>query len=395
MAKKKANKSTSINYWPGEHDRVIRRDETNPYRLTNDKLMYGYNNESDLGPYQRGVNKSGLYNGHIGPNSLSNKAIEAVKDDGLFISTSPSSALRDKSFNSFSKFGYLDPYNRMPGFTKEVLFFTKPDLHIYAKGTNVLYSGVANVPFFMDLADKWPNVISELQYNSIKGKKSPFMHLLHNRVRDTLDLPDISSNDIDISANMYGNDYSYRGSSEPSDDQFTFNLEFEDNKYLDVYMLFRAYEEYERYKKLGLVMPLHRYISRKVLHDQISIFKFTLADDYSTILHYAKLWGCYPTGLPRSVFGSTDFSSSGLTLSIPWKCAFVEDMNPLILTDFNDLMSDYATVDGKNVTKVDNVLSNGRINRTDWADGAYIVQQHANPNDTNSRYVYKLEWRNK
>ena len=391
MAKKKTNKSASINYWPGEHDKVVRRYETNPYKLTNDRIMYGYNNKNGLGPYQRGVNESGLYSNNIASNSLSRKAIKTVKDDGLFVGTSPSSTLRNKSFNSFSKFGYLDPYNRMPGFTKEVLFFTKPDLHIYSSKKDVLYTGVANSPFFMDLADKWPEVISEMKKKKEKGKKSPFMHLLHNRVRDTLDLPDISSNDIDISANMYGNDYTYRGSSEPSDDQFTFNLEFEDNKYLDVYMLFRAYEEYERYKKLGLVMPMHRYISRKVLHDQISIFKFTLADDFSTILHYAKLWGCYPTGLPRSVFGSTDFSSSGLTLSVPWKCAFVEDMNPLILTDFNDLMSGYSN--SKN--KISNVLPNGRINKTDWADGAYIVQQHANPNDSNSRYVYKLEWRNK
>ena len=375
-----ANKNTSS--WPGEHDKVVRKDETNPYKLPNGKLIYGYNNESDIGPYQKSAGLSA--------NSLSSSAMQNVVDDGLFLPNSnAATSMRTKTLTKFSKYGYLDPYTRMPGYTKEVLFFTKPDLHICKVDTStVLGNGTKDIPFFIDLMDKWPNLIPELQYNSGKGA-SPFIHLLHNRVRDTLDLPDISSNDIDLPANMYGNDYTYRGSSEPSDDQFTFNLEFEDNKYLDVYMFFKAYEEYEKYKKLGMIMPFHRYISRKVLHDQISIFKFTLADDYTTILHYAKLWGCYPTGLPRSVFGSTDFSSSGLTISVPWKCAFVEDMNPLILTDFNELMSSH-----KGKSKIDNVLGNGRINRSDWAEGAYIVQEHAVKDDPNSRYVYKLEWRN-
>lgn len=379
MAKKKSTSS-----WPGEHDKVVRKDETNPYKLSNDPLMYGYNNKSNKGPYQKSTG--------INANSLSSGAMDNVKDDGLFVTGSNAAKeMRNKTVNKFSKYGYLDPYTRMPGFTKEVLFFTKPDLHICEVNSSTkLGNGTKDVPFFIDLLDKWPHLIPELQYNCTDKAKSPFIHLLHNRVRDTLDLPDISSNDIDLPANMYGNDYTYRGSSEPSDDQFTFNLEFEDNKYLDVYMYFKAYEEYEKYKKLGLIMPFHRYISRKVLHDQISIFKFTLADDFTTILHYAKLWGCYPTGLPRSVFGSTDFSSSGLTVSIPWKCAFVEDMNPLILTDFNELMKDYS--DG---VRISNVLDNGRINRTDWADGAYIVQQRANIEDQSSRYVYKLEWRNK
>ena len=374
--------------YTGKNDKVVRRDETNPYRLCNDNLIYGFDGKSDSGLYQQSVNKTMGYEGTVASNSLSNKAIEAARNDGLMIGTA--AEMRAKAFTQFSKFGYLDPYGRMPGFTKEVLFFTKPDLHLVdPNDATKLAKGLSTAPFFMELQDKYPHIIRELQYNS-PGGGNPFMYSLHNRVRDTLELPDISSNDIDLPTNMYGNDYTYRGSSEPSDDQYTFSLEFEDNKYLDIYMLFRAYEEYERYKKLGIVTPLYRHIWRKELHDQISIFKFTLSDDYTTIIHYAELWGCYPTGLPRSAFNSTDFSSSGLTLSIPWKCAFVEDMNPLIITDFNEAMKDYA-----NAKKIDLVNSNGRINKSEWADGAYIVQQRVNPDDPNSRYVYKLEWRKK
>lgn len=375
--------------YTGKNDKVIRTNESDPYKLTNDDLIYGFNGKSSTGLYQHSVNKTMGYKDVVGSNSLSKKAINAAKKDGLTIGTA--AELRSRAFTKFSKFGYLDPYGRMPGATKEVLFFTKPDLHlVHHDNITKLTKGLSNAPFFMELHDKYPHIIKELQYNCPGGNESQFMCSLHNRVRDTLELPDISSNDIDLPTNMYGNDYTYRGSSESSDDQYTFSLEFEDNKYLDIYMLFRAYEEYERYKRLGLVAPLHRHISRKELHDQINIFKFTLSEDFSTIIHYAELWGCYPTGLPRSAFNSTDFSSSGLTLSIPWKCAFVEDMNPLIITDFNYAMRDY-----EKAKKIENVMSNGRINKYEWADGAYIVQQRAMPDDPNSRYVYKLEWRKK
>ena len=65
-------------------------------------------------------------------------------------------------------------------------------------------------------------------------------------------------------------------------------------------------------------------------------------------------------------------------------------MNPLIITDFNYAMKNY-----ENASKISVVNSNGRINRSEWADGAYITQQRAVPDDPNSRYVYKLEWRKK
>ena len=343
--------------------------------LTNADLSYGIKRTSKT-----------LYmktNTDAKSNRLTDDDIANLRQEGLF----NKGYINNNMYSKYSKFGYNDPYNRMQN-TKEVLFFTKPDLHIMsvANGkTGKLAGQLANVPFFEYLLEKYPNVIKELQAGY--GTETKTMCLLHNRVKDTLDLPDLTSQDIDMSANMHGNNYEYRGSSEASDDGFSFNLEFEDTKNLEVYMLFKAYDEYERYKRLGRVTPLKKYIENKVLHDQIAIYKFTLGDDLMTIKHWAKLWGCYPTSVPRSVFGNGDFSSSGLSLSIGWKSAFIMDMDPFILQEFNVLMT--GSADGGSHAHMSNVNKDGRINRT-WANGAFVSVE--NKKNGSHEKEYRLRW---
>jgi hypothetical protein len=251
-------------------------------------------------------------------------------------------------------------------------------------GNASLNGDLSDVEFFNHLMTYYPRVIDSLQ---VSHDSYPVIPLLHNRVKDTLDLPDLNSQDIDMPANMHGNNYEYRGSSEASDDGFTFTLEFEDTRHLDVYMFFKAYDEYERMKRLGRVSPAQKYIENKVLHDQIAIYKFTLLDDLITIAHYAKLWGCYPTSVPRSVFGNGDFASAGLSLSIQWKSAFVEDMNPLILSEFNSMMN-VSDTEVKNKT-ISSYADSGRINR-EWAKRAYVQMEPVTEGST--KYVPRLRW---
>ena len=346
-------------------------------KLTNDNLIYGVNR----------TNKT-LYMNETGASSnrLTDDDWSMLRKNGLL----NKKYIDNRMYSMYSKFGYNDPYNRMQN-TKAVLFFTKPDLHIMSTddGKRGQLAGVfASVPFFEHLLDNYPNVIKELQ--SGYGTETKTMCLLHNRVKDTLDLPDLTSQDIDMSSNMHGNNYEYRGSSEASDDGFTFTLEFEDTKNLDVYMLFKAYDEYERYKRLGRCRPLKKYTENKVLHDQIAIYKFTLADDMMTIIHWAKLWGCYPTSVPRSVFGNGDFSSSGLSLSISWKSAFIMDMDPFILQEFNELM--LGSESPSKHTHMNTVDTHtGRINRV-WADSAFVSVE--NVTSGSDKKVYRLRWFN-
>lgn len=339
-------------------------------------------------------NEYAYFKANNGEGGRHNKSSE-ILEYGAYQSGVP---IRQNMYAGFSKFGYIDPYGRLTN-TKEVLFFSRPDLHIM--DGNELNPDLSSIPFWIELKERWPSVIRELQASYTPALNQSdiypygyYMTSLSNRCKSNLDLPDISATEIDLPQNMYGTDYTYRGNSESSDDKVNFNLEFEDNKNLDIYMLFKAYEEYERLKALGRVAPpgqwvslvgdpnTSKYVRNKTLHDQICIYKFILEEDLETIIHYSKIIGVYPKTLPRSVFGNDDFSN-GLSLSIDWNGAFVDDMNPIIISEFNDSMSIFKAWPDLPI-----VNEYGQTSRT-WARGAYIKEYI----DNNGRKRYKLKWK--
>ena len=249
-------------------------------------------------------------------------------------------------FNERYRYGVLNLYQNITT-AREVLFFTKPDLAIFGSGDgydkNNFNSVLAKDPFFIDLNNRYPEVLYALQSSCgsvYKEHNCPFNNLLGNMVQSNLDVPSTTAEMIETPANMYGVSYKYRGSSEGGDDNHTFSLEFKDTKYLPVYNFFKAYDLYEIYKHHGLITPKVEYIVNKVLHDQYSIYKFILDEDMETIIFYAKYYGVKSVNLPRDVFNSTTYDN-GISYSVDFDAAFVEDSNPLILADFNDLAYSY------------------------------------------------------
>lgn len=272
-------------------------------------------------------------------------------------------------YDKFERIPTIDTFNPVTT-TTEYLFFTKPDLHIF--DGLALNPQLAQVPLFVDanLPYRYGDVLRQLQISarSNTGKaKSPFMTILSNAVTSSLDLPGVDAEDIATAANINGTKMTYRLTSFVADNEHQFSLEFEDTKYLEVYMLFKLYDEYERLKHQGRVSPDIKYIMNKILHDQISIYKFIVDSDGETIIFFAKLYGCYPKGVPRDAFSSMD-SSGGLKFSVDWKCQFVEDMDPLILSDFNHLVAPYTN--GKKRLPIYNLEKNAPEYR--WAALPYI-----------------------
>ena len=295
-------------------------------------------------------------------------------------------------FNKTYRFGLLNPYGAIST-TREYLFFTKPDLHIYQRNDNTgitsnsLVSGLADIPFWKNLASGMPQIIECLQQSYGNNKSDHFNHLLQNQVSSNLDVPGLSSEMIDTPTNMYGVGYSYRGSSEASDDNPEFSLEFKDTKWLQIYHFFKAYEEYETLKHHGVIRPWKGYIMNKILHDQFAIYKFLVDEDMETIIYYGKMYGVTPKSLPRDVFSNPSFDS-GLSYSVDFKAAFYEDMRPEILKDFNSLSKKYY-----NSLEYDISPYNTTFDRVDTrpAKAAYIVADN-NPSSPTG-YVYKLKWR--
>jgi len=296
-------------------------------------------------------------------------------------------------YDQIYRFKIFNPDVAVSNF-KEILFFTRPDLSILARNDNIsnypkindpLNSALSGRPFWEELRDNMRNTVKMLQ-GSI-DHFDPFNRLLQNTVTSSIEIPALESEAVETASNMYGVNLSYRGSSEGSDDSFSFSLEFRDTKWLDVYYFFRAYEEYETLKHHGIVRPWKPYIEQKILHDQFSIYKFLLDDDMETIRYYAKYYGVYPTSLPRDTFSTTDFNN-GIVYNINFKAAFYEDMNPDILYDFNALTSSMWDNNPYDIEVYNSVL--GRVD-TRSAKIAKVVKytSEANPKG----FDYKLKWK--
>ena len=293
-------------------------------------------------------------------------------------------------FSKRYRFGILNPYELLIN-CREYLFFTKPDLNIYPRdNTNgsvskELNSYLQTKPYWRELASKNYEIIKLLQMSIDPGDK--FNHLLENMVQSNLDVPGVTAEMIETPNNMYGVGYTYRGSSEASDDSFDFSLEFKDTKYLPVYHFFKAYEDYETLKHHGQLEPWRQYIMDKILYDQYSIYKFIVDEDGETIIYYAKFFGVKSKSLPRDVFSNTTFDN-GLSYSIDFNAAFFDDMKPYILTNFNEISRSFYQ-SRKYQVDVHNHVLDRPDNRA--AKAAYIVSE--NSTLAPGGKVYKLKWR--
>lgn len=298
-------------------------------------------------------------------------------------------------YNKTYRFGIYNPHNTVTN-AKEFVFFTKPDLSIIDRddltGTvgDKLSQGIMYKEFWKDLFVNRKRTIKLLQ-SSYSNTGDPFNHLLQNQLANNLDIPGLTSNDIETAVNMYGVGIVYRGSSEASDDGFDFSLEFKDTKWLDTYYFFKAYEEYETLKHHGIVRPWLGYIEDKIIHDQFAIYKFIVDEDMETILYYGKFYGVFPKSLPRDNFSSVNFDN-GLSYSIDFHASFYEDLKPEIISDFNDLSREFYH---KQKYEID--IYNAALGHSDGraATAAYIeidrtsTRAVASPNS----YLLKLKWR--
>jgi hypothetical protein len=308
--------------------------------------------------------------------------------------------------NKFSRFAYMDPYNALSG-CKEYLFFTKPRLNLFGNETKLASSAddeysidswdLANNTYLRECFIQRPNVMKQWcgEFGNVK-----FMTSLTNMVRSSLELPGVESENSETGANIYGAKVTYKGTSWKSDQQFDFSLEFQDNKYLDIYHMFKIYDEYERLKNIGQVVPKAIFRANRIIHDQFTVFKMIVGPDGRELIYYAAAYGVLANGYPREVFSNiTDLGGDGLRYNIPFKAHYVRDMDPIILEHFNQVSKQGFTGDiiemeyNRNVGTEFSPVYDGSIN-SDWAIRPYIVAEHTNITQSSSKVPkkYKLIW---
>lgn len=256
--------------------------------------------------------------------------LEYVKSHGLGIGAARVS--QNEKYNKFARYERLDPHNWL-GSTREYIFFTTPDLQLFKN--NTLNEYIAKNSLMVEAYKRYTEVLKSLSYSAC-GK--PFVNLLSNYKRSNVDIPDINtSSDYETSKNILGSSIFYRGTSYEADENHEFSVEFEDTRYLEVYMWFRLFDEYERMKHYGLIDFVDdSYLDNKIIHDQMAMYKFIVGDDGESIIHYSKYYGVYPKNVPRGTF--SDLPADGnIKFTINFKSSFVEDMDPNIIHDFNEV----------------------------------------------------------
>lgn len=339
-------------------------------------------------------------------------------------------------YSKFNRFGFMDPYNNLSQ-SKEYLFFTKPDCHIFTPNTMNLQPVLANNTFFIEMANRYPHVLQQLQSScgTMGGDdaivKNPFMVLLSNSIKNTVDLQALSATEMDNSTNQYGTTLPYRKDAWTGDENVEFGLEFEDSRFLEVYLLLKSYEEYERLKTIGMIYPpnidgvsehgearhnFNKYIREKRLHDVFGIYRFIVGEDYQTIIYYAYICGAYFNSVPRDAFNDLK-NGEGLTFSADFKAFCVLDMDPIILMNFNRLIYNAYGTDSPNRAQLPiygtngyipsdegmkndfiRAESNARINGS-WAEYPLVARIKQDSVSTNAwvsskdmAYQYQLQW---
>lgn len=334
------------------------------------------------------IQKLGKGSGFTESGNIKSETIKEIIESN-FIQNSTNMGWLDK----FSRFSYVDPYNVLPS-SKEYIFITKPDLHLFEGNSSTINPELSTNAFFQEEFSRYRHVMKQLQYSI--NKSQPFLPMLSNSIASSLELPSITGLESETSENIYGDKITYRHGSESGDVGFDFSLEFYETKTLELYHLFKMWDCYYEMKSKGRISPPsppgtnHPYVFNMELHDQISMYKIIVGEDMETILFYAKYYGVYPKNVPRDVFGSLD--DGELKLSVDFKAAFVIDNNPMIIADFNEL-SNLTNSSREFVSIWDH--DNQRVNYK-WVGAPYIVYDKDISNGEStvgSTGGYKLKWR--
>lgn len=314
-------------------------------------------------------------------------------------------------YNAFSRIPAIDVDNALTH-AKEYVFFTKPDLHLINLKTGTVATMLENTSFFRNAIDLYRDVCYQLQfsaarrYNSNIGGQSPFMNILTNNIRSELPVPDSESDtDVETGANDYGTKIMYRGTSYTSDQEHNFSIEFEDTKYLETYMLFKIYDEYEKYKNLGIIQLRSpsdgdftndddnwvNYTLKKIIHDQFSIYKFIVGEDGESIIYYCMYTGVFPTGAPRDAFSKIENNQSGQAITVNFKAHFFKDSDPVVIGSFNHLVqSAYSNLNRLTYLPIFNSDIHQFEGR--WPIVPYVRINRGNNGKVGKMMQYKLNW---
>lgn len=321
----------------------------------------------------------------------------------------------DLWYDKFNRFGWVNLFDyEQPA--REYVFITKPDLYICngdTIATASLNKACHGSPLIREVFERKKKIIFELQYNinNSDNIKDPFMHLISNHLTSKMDIPSLSAETHKSTPNNYGAGIDYRTHSLRSDYAFDFALSVKDTPTLDIYLLTKVYDEYMRMLRLGEIIPYATtnaidsqrsdanikngyerykdYVINKIIPEQFSVYKFVVGSDGETLIYWAKATGVYFVDVPRTEF--SDPPTDGFKYSLSMHANFVEDMNPMILYDFNAI-SPAATTTGSASDYLPVADSNGINNEPAKYARIFRVGGDNRTTRRGVTYDYRIKW---
>lgn len=277
-------------------------------------------------------------------------------------------------FEKFFRFGYIDRENITTG-SKEYLFFTKP--HLYLFSSNATFENP--YPGKVSINDLHPSIIKHSSTLCSLYHESPylfyqlsrvsskfgynthnFIPILTNTVASSLDLPTIDAEYSELNKTTMGATRFIRSHSIMSNNTFDFTIEFNDNKFLEVYKLAKIYDEYMNLKSSGLLDivvdignpggsnnqsgtygDMLTNLIANIDTDSFSIYRIIVSDNGEDILHWSKLWGVTFSNVPRDSISNIG-DDGKISIPLGFKADHVSDLDPLIIADFNSVSGIYA-----------------------------------------------------
>ena len=219
------------------------------------------------------------------------------------------------------------------------VFFTRPDIHIRSdkrdSKNNIINPGALDVkdPWFTYMDKNDPLLLRLLTKNY--SPKHDFNPFLSNESK-SFDLSDEKLDTMDHGETFTGWKVKYGKHTIGSKTSGSFTVSYDETRKLEIYKMHKAWIDYISKVYRGELQPNDDNMRNMVLDYACSVYYFLCAEDGETVIFWSKYTGVFPTSIPSGQF---DWPENDIVknpkCSIEYDYAWKEDMNPLILTDFN------------------------------------------------------------
>jgi|GEM_PF-2523451 len=262
---------------------------------------------------------------------------EIHKDLGIYIPT-----LQDeKEFTYYNRWKTAEYIDRATN-GRAYIFITKPKCNFSSEN-------LASQRYFANLAAtiKGKNIMTNLTYGTsdtdpIPSSPPGIIRLLTNKATN-FDCQDVTLNqDITVST-IKNYKYSLPGSEASSVTNGSFTITYEEDQYLSVTLMHKAWVDYITNVRYGYFKPSEISLKQRYIDYVASLYYFLVGEDGCTIKYFAKYTGIYPINVPYSALSWNKGTANMINVPIQYAFSFKEDMEPTIIKEFNTIFGSYNT----------------------------------------------------